>query len=67
MTDVNLINADVLTVAPDERLIIHILQDDLSDQFVDDLMKELQHIGIEERTLVLFGIDATFAKTKTEP
>lgn len=62
MTDINLINADVLTVGPDERLIIHI-REDLSADAIAGIVNALKDLGIQDRALVLFGVEATFAKT----
>jgi hypothetical protein len=61
MTDVNLINADVLTVGPEEKLVISI-QGEFPDGVIADLMAELDTLGLRDRCLVFHGVDATFAK-----
>lgn len=67
MTEVNFVNAEVLTVAPDEVLLIKLPGDVVDD--VDVLISEMQEllksVGLENRSFVLVG-EFEWAKAKQD-
>lgn len=63
-TNVEFVNADVLTVGPDEHLIIRIGEMSWTPEVLDDLMAHLKEVGLAERVLVIQGEQIEFAKVK---
>jgi hypothetical protein len=61
---VELVNAEVLSVGPDEVLIIRVPEDTVWDEnSMSDLMDILAKVGLKERSFVIHG-DAEFTKVK---
>lgn len=64
-TEIKVVLAEAVVVGPDDRLVIHVGRENWGEDVAEALMEHLKGIGLEDRSLVLFGDEIKFAKVSS--